>query len=185
LVVAILTLPAAVGNAQLNGHNLRGDYGLSAGSQPPPGWWVGFFYPNYDIDKLRDRNGDELPFAGDIDVQAIAPFFWWVGEFKILGGNYSILVAPGWADSSLEAPVLGQVSSTGWGTSDLYIQPIVLGWHKERADYLAGLGVFAPVGRYKAGADDNIGLGMWSYEIFAGTTLYLNQAKTNRKSATS
>jgi hypothetical protein len=43
---------------------------------------------------------------------------------------------------------------------------------------MAGLGVYAPTGRYTAGADNNRGLGMWSYEAFAGTTVYFDEART-------
>lgn len=42
---------------------------------------------------------------------------------------------------------------------------------------LPGYGFFAPTGRYEAGADDNIGLGMWSQEIQGGTTVYLDAGK--------
>ena len=85
LVVAMLTLPATVGNAQLNGHNLRGDYGLMAGSQPPPGIWVGLLYPNVDIDKLRDRDGNDIPSNLDLDYHAIAPYLWWVSKRTYYG----------------------------------------------------------------------------------------------------
>ena len=179
LLLALAILAALPVAAQLNGHNLRGDYGLAAGSQPPPGIWVGLLYPNIDIDTLRDRDGNEIPTDFDIDYHAVAPWLWWVSKTKILGGNYSIFVAPVWGNSALEAPVLEdrlRLPASGFG--DLYVQPIVLGWHKERVDYLAGLGVYAPVGRYDADGDDNIGLGMWSYEVFGGATFYLNQAKT-------
>jgi len=178
LAVLVAVLAATAGHAQLNGHNLRGDYGLMAGSQPPPGIWVGLLYPNIDIDTLRNRDGDEIPSDLQIDYHAIAPYMWWVSKTKILGGNYSIFVAPFWANSSLEAPVLGVDSTTGTGFGDLYVQPIVLGWHKERADYLVGLGVNVPTGRYEVDGEDNIGLGMWAYEAFGGATFYLNQAKT-------
>ena len=178
LLLALAILAALPAAAQLNGHNLRGDYGLAAGSQPPPGIWVGLLYPNIDIDTLRDRDGNEIPSNFDIDYHAIAPWLWWVSKTKVLGGNYSIFVAPVWGNFALEAPVLGIDSTAGTGFGDLYVQPIVLGWHKERADYLAGLGVYVPTGRYDADGDDNIGLGMWSYEAFGGATFYLNQAKT-------
>ena len=178
LAALIVVLAATAGHAQLNGHNLRGDYGLMAGTQPPPGIWVGLLYPNIDVDKLRDRNGDERPGKPDLDYHAIAPWLWWVSQTKILGGNYSIFVAPSWANSALEAPVLGVDSTTGVGFGDLYVQPFVLGWHKERVDYLAGLGVNAPTGRYEVDGEDNTGLGMWTYEAFGGATFYLNRAKT-------
>lgn len=178
LAALVLVLAATAGHSQLNGHNLRGDYGLMAGTQPPPGFWVGLLYANLDIDTVRNRNGSEIPSSLDLDYHAIVPYLWWVSKTKVLGGNYSIFVAPSWANSSLEAPVLGIGSTTGVGYGDLYVQPIVLGWHKERADYLVGLGVNAPTGRYEVDGEDNTGLGMWTYEAFGGVTLHLNQAKT-------
>ena len=39
-------------------------------------------------------------------------------------------------------------------------------------------GLFAPTGRHTAGANDNVGKGMWSYEFSGGTTLYLDEAKS-------
>ncbi len=68
--------------------------------------------------------------------------------------------------------------SVSTGFADLYIQPINLGWHTDRADYIAGLGIYAPTGEYEEGGDDNTGLGMWSLEFFAGATLYFDEAKS-------
>ena len=45
----------------------------------------------------------------------------------------------------------------------------------ERADAVAGVAFFAPTGRYTAGASDNLGKAMWSYEVSGGTTFYLDQ----------
>ena len=39
-------------------------------------------------------------------------------------------------------------------------------------------GLYLPTGRYEDGADDNTGLGMWAQEFLAGTTLYLNSARS-------
>ena len=79
-LAALVALPAA---AQLNGHNLRGDYGLLAGSQPPPGIWAGLLYPNIDIDTLRDRDGNEISTDFDMDYHAIAPWLWWVSNAEV------------------------------------------------------------------------------------------------------
>ena len=74
--------------AQFNGHNLRGDFGLFSGSQPGPGWYAGVMGVNYDVDSLRDRNGDNLVSAGgSLEVNAIAPYVWWVSDKKVFGGN--------------------------------------------------------------------------------------------------
>ena len=64
------------------------------------------------------------------------------------------------------------------GFGDLYIQPINLGWHKKRIDYVAGLGVYMPTARYEENADDNLGLGMWSFEAFGGTTYFFDDKKS-------
>ena len=61
---------------------------------------------------------------------------------------------------------------------DLYVQPINLGWHFSQLDVMAGAGVYAPIGRFAAGADDNTGMGMWSFELFGGATVFFDKAQT-------
>ncbi|MFC1680595.1 transporter [Pseudomonadota bacterium] len=175
LVSALFSVQAI---AQLNGHNLRGDYGVASGSQPPPGSYLSPFYINYDVDALRDRNGDRVDRGGGLDVEGFALIYQWVSEKQLFGGNYSVLVAPSWTTNSLDSPFLETDLVTSWGLGDLYIQPVNLGWHKDRADYVAGIGIFAPTGEFTDGASDNTGLGMWTFEVFAGTTVFLDEAKS-------
>ncbi len=54
---------------------------------------------------------------------------------------------------------------------------ITLGWNTDRADFLAGLGIYAPTGEFEAGGDNNRGLGMWTYELLGGTTVYFDEAR--------
>jgi hypothetical protein len=126
------------------------------------------------------RRGYEGRFRLDfsLDVNAYVFGFLYVSEKKFLGGNDSFQTYPGFTDNSLAAPVIDLDDSVSTAFTDLYVVPLHLGWHKQRADFVAGLGVFAPTGRYEAGADDNLGLGMWSFELFGGTTLYLDKAKS-------
>ena len=172
---------AGPARAQFLGHNFHGDYGVLSATQPTPGAWLSPMYLRYDGDTLRNRNGDPVMIdperRGEIDVSSYVLGLWYVTESKLLGGSYSFALFPALTDNTLEAPILelNQRSSTGW--ADLYIQPINLGWNTERADFMAGLGVYAPVGRYDVDADDNLGLGMWSVELFGGATLYFDRAK--------
>ena len=177
LPVAFMAL-AGNAHAQFNGHNTKGDYAMFSGSQPDPGFYFAPLYVNYDADTVRNADGDKVSRDGELGFDAVAPIFVWVSNKKILGGNYGLTVAPAWATSALEAPIFGGASSVGWNEGDLYIQPLALGWHTPRADFTAGLGIFAPTGNYEAGGDNNTGLGMWSYEIFGGTTVYLDQGRT-------
>ena len=45
------------------------------------------------------------------------------------------------------------------------------------ADVLVGHAVYPAIGRYPFGASDNAGLGMWTQELSAGTTVYFNVEK--------
>jgi hypothetical protein len=56
--------------------------------------------------------------------------------------------------------------------------PLQLGWRSKRADAVAGFAFFAPTGRYAPDASDNLGKGMWSYEVSGGTTVYLDKERT-------
>ena len=82
------------------------------------------------------------------------------------------------ASGALEAPGLGLSEKASVGLSDFYVMPVQLGWHFTRADAIAGVGVFAPTGRYSSGASDNLGKGMWSYEVSGGATVYLDEKRS-------
>ena len=177
--VAALLLYASQAHAQFLGHNAPGDYGLQSGTQAPPGiYLVAPLYLRYDSDTVRNGLGNRSPLQADVGVNAYVFGVSWVSNVKVIGANYSFGVFPGFTDNKLEAPVIGVTQGVDTGFTDLYVQPINLGWHTERADFIAGLGVYAPTGRYELGANDNLGLGMWSFEVFGGTTVYFDEAKS-------
>ena len=185
IFLSIAWAPAS--QAQLAGHNTRGDYGLLSGTQAPVGIYaVGMFY-DYSSDTLRDRDGDSISTTsngGSVEAQAVVAGLLWTTELKLFGGNYGFAVYPALTNNALELPALQTDTETSTGLADTYIQPLILGWNTERADFLVGLGVYAPTGRYAADADDNRGLGMWSYEAFAGSTFYFDQAHSWHIAAT-
>ena len=170
-------------SAQMAGFNVSGDAGLMAGTQAPSGLYFIPSYYSFSADTLRDGNGDKvpplLPGGSKIDSDAGMLGILWVSDLKIFGANYSTSIWPSITNNALEfpaLPALGSKTSTGFG--DLYLQPISLGWHQERADFLAGVGIYAPTGSFDATGSENRGLGMWGYEVFAGTTVYLDRARS-------
>ena len=173
--------------AQLAGHNTRGDYGLMSGTQAPQGIYaVGMLY-DYSADTLRNRRGDSIQLTnmgGTVDAQAAVAGLLITTEHQVLGGNYGFAVYPALTNNALELPALQTDTETSTGLADTYIQPLILGWNTEQADFTAGLGIYAPTGRYDTDADDNRGLGMWSYEVFAGSTLYFDRARSWHIAAT-
>ena len=180
LLLLAMLFPVA-GHAQLNGHNTKGDFGLQAGTQPPPGFYVVPLLYGYEADTLRDRNGDPRPAiaaGGEVEAQAGVVGLLWVTENKILGGNYGFSIWPGVTNNAVAAPILGVDEKVNSGLADVYIRPFELGWNTERADYIAGLGLYAPTGEWELFGTSNRGLGMWSYELFGGTTVYFDEAKS-------
>ena len=188
VLMATLLFTANMAHAQLSGHNSRGDYGLQSGSQAPPGWYlVAPMYYRYSADEFRDRHGDRqsaLGGGGSIEATAWLAGAIWVSDHKLFGGNYSFVIFPGVTDNALGFPPLGVDERVSTGLADLYVQPINLGWNTPRADFVAGIGIFAPTGEYEQSGSSNRGLGMWSYELFGGTTVYLDEAKSWHFAAT-
>ena len=189
VVVAALALCPSAAHAQFNGHNTKGDFGLMSGSQAPPGFYLAApIYVHYDADTLRNSEGDRVSLdpdrRGDLAVNAYVIGLVWVSQYKIFGANYSIQAYPAFTDNALEVPILGVDEGVGTGFTDFYFQAINLGWHTSRADFMAGLGIYAPTGNYEPGGDENLGLGMWSFEVFGGTTVYLDKAKSWHFAAT-
>lgn len=186
LAAAALALIAAPARAQLSGHNLKGDTGLLSATQPPPGFYVLATYFDYDADTLRGGDGNEIVLReGNLGANGyFVPLALYVTKAKLLGADYGVLVAPGWLNKRLEAPILELDEKGNTKFTDLYVQPVRLGWHRPRSDFLAGFGIFAPTGDYEFQGDSNSGLGMWSFELFAGATHYFDEKKTWHVSTT-
>jgi hypothetical protein len=181
-VVCGLTLLAAPARAQLNGSHLLGDFGVQSGSQPQPGFYTAIIYLRYDTETIKDAGGNTVrPFPaspGSVAINAVAPLLWYVSHNKVFGANYGAFVAVPFANSSLEAPAVALSESVDTSFSDMLVRPLDLGWHAKRADVSAGFQFYPPTGQYERGGSDNIGKGMWTYEPFVGTTVYLDEKRT-------
>ena len=52
LVIAGVVLGAGSARAQLSGSGIGGDFGMKSGSQPPPGFYLGYMLYYYDTSRL-------------------------------------------------------------------------------------------------------------------------------------
>ena len=165
-------------SAQYMVNNFHGDFGVNSGTQSGPGFYVAIPFAQWNADNIKDADGN--PFAAaqvqGIDIRAMFPTLIGVTPKKILGANYGFMLASPFSTIRPERTMPESLES-GWGLNDLYVVPLYLGWHASRADFVAGYGFYAPTGRYEAGANDNVGLGMWAHEIQGGTTVYLDSEK--------
>ena len=180
--VALATSVSAPAYAQLNGENLLGDMGVKSGTQPEPGLYFADIYYRYFTDSIKGPDGTQVVLdptgQGSQTINATVPLVIYVSQKKILGAHYGMMAVMPFANGSLEAPGLGLSESASLGPSDLYVMPLQLGWHLKRADAVAGAAFFAPTGRHTAGASDNLGKGMWSYELSGGTTVYFDKGRS-------
>ena len=180
VLAILLTLSAAVprsASAQLNGFNIKGDAGLDAGTQAPPGGYYGMVFYRYGTDTIKDLDGNRINTGnGSLNQFVFAPLVSVVTRQKVLGANYGFAFVPAIVNLSIESARFGQ--NPGPGLGDTYVQPINLGWHMKQADVVAGYAFFAPTGRYAVGADDNTGLDMWGHELTVGTTAFFDEKKT-------
>ena len=179
LLGAISIAPSEL-QAQYLGLNLRGDVGVKSGSQPGPGMYlIAPLYYRSDYTGLRNQNGDEILSGTDVDLKLFAlPAVAMTTKFKIAGATYGFQIVPIYLNQRLDVAAQGFATATGYGFGDLYVQPISLGWRTQRADFLAGYGFFAPTGAGTRSLD------MWGHELSAGTTVYLDSAKSWHVAAT-
>jgi hypothetical protein len=182
LALAILFFATGRAHAQLSGHNILGDFGMKSGSQAPPGTYLAYYLYGYDTSKIVGQDGREFPMQGELQLWGHFGAVAFVTKQKILGANYGATVVFPVLSSAIEAPRINLAQGT-YGFSDMYIQPINLGWHTKRADVTTWYGLYAPTGRYAPGANDNTGLGMWSHEFALGSTLFLDENHTFHASA--
>lgn len=173
-LTAILLLVNASLQAQLKGTHLLGDMGLQSGSQPPPSFTAFVPMYNYHTSTLVKANGDK------IDAPSINMFLLGVGgglvtDAKILGGNYGASVLLAFASSRIEGNLISTKSSLAF--TDMYIQPLQLGWKTKKADFTFGYAVYIPTGKYELGGNDNAGMGIFTNELSAGSTVYFDPKK--------
>jgi len=174
LVVCVCLIPQAV-SAQLAGFNIKGDQGLKSGSQAPPGTYFGAPLNWYKTDTIKNEDGKALSTTGDVTLFLGGPLVNVVTSKKLFGANYGFLAAFPLVNTRIELPRFDEDAAAAF--TDIYVQPINLGWHLPLADVIAGYGMFLPTGRYAAGANDNTGLGMWGHEVFIGSTVFFDERR--------
>jgi hypothetical protein len=78
-----------------------------------------------------------------------------------------------------------RVNQARFGLGDIFVEPILLGWHFDRWDVTAAAGVWAPTGDYSLTNAANPGKGFWTGMFTLGATYYFDQEKTWHLSALS
>ena len=174
LAVVSLLLFATEGRAQQL--ILKGEFGLMAGAQPPPGIYVGAFGDNNVSTEFASPDGTIIN-GPQFNQWVFGGLVMGVTKLKVLGANYGFLVGVPWSTLRSDFPTLGADTTSGTGFSQLWVVPLSLGWHLKQADVTFHYAFYAPTGRYEPGNVNNTALGMWSNELSLRGTYFFGESK--------
>ena len=134
VLVSIVLLISSLANAQLKGGHILGSSGLQSGTQAPENT-LSLYVPGYiySANCLRNADGDKI---GDPNLSM---FLTGVGanfvtDFKILGANYGATVLVAFASNTIQGSYIDSKSSFAF--TDMLVQPVQLGWHNKKADFV-------------------------------------------------
>ena len=181
ILVVLFALISFYSNAQLKGGHILGAMGLQSGTQAPENT-LSVYVPAYiyTANCLRNGDGDNVGNP-DLTMFITGAGASYVSDFKILGANYGASILLAGASNTIQGSYIDSKSSFAF--TDMFLQPLQLGWHNKRADFVFSYQMYIPTGKYELGGSENSGLGMFMNEISAGTTLFFNDKKTFHFSA--
>ncbi|MGZ8226289.1 MAG: SphA family protein [Methylococcaceae bacterium] len=118
----------------------------------------------------------------NVDMYLIAPTFVWNTGYKFFGADYAMLISLPFANTSVGAALETltdinlanqavsmskklSVDDSAFNISDIFVQPLMLGWHGKHYDVSTGYGFYAPSGKYDKNDVANTGLGLWGHQF--------------------
>ena len=167
--------------AQAEGHYVPGVEGIQAASVPPPGFYYLGYAVNYNANSFRaPGSSTDLPGHNSATVTALANRFVWMTGHKVLGADYGVEAIVPLVRTSLTINAAG-IADSRTGVGDVYVAPLVLGWHGAQWDAVAVAGMWLDTGSTDHPA--SAGKGFKSTMLTAGMTYYFDAAKTISGSA--
>ena len=91
VAAGLLLLTASAGAQQLIA---KGEYGMKAGTQPPPGVYAGMFGSFFWTDTFKAPDGDSVK-GSNAKEEVFGPLVVWVSCLKILGADYEVVSSMG------------------------------------------------------------------------------------------
>lgn len=179
--VLALAATLAGGAAQAEGHYVTGVEGLQGSSVPPAGNYYLGYLVNYDIQSFRAPGSDsDMPGSNTGTVTALANRFVHITDTKLLGADYGFETIIPVIKTSLDIKAAGLDASDS-GVGDVYVGPLVLGWHGTQWDAVAAAGLW--LDNASTDGPAAAGKGYKSTMLTGGVTYYFDQQKSISGSA--
>jgi hypothetical protein len=170
---------AATVEGQDLGHKLPGLIGLDAGRIPPPGLYLVDQVVSYTADELRDRNGNLIPIQSlELRASANAMGVSYTGRLPRDGLLVTVTAAVPVAQFSINVPDRPELSFDRFGLADIYIQPIQLGWQKDRFDLVGAYAIYLPSGISPLAGGKGVSAGQVTHQFSVGGSTYRGQSRS-------
>ncbi len=178
LLAAVLVVFLAVGGkeALAGGSEVypNGAEAFMCGMVPPPG----LHYVNYNLmytaHRYNDNDGDEIeagPLDGfKINLYANVSRVIYVTKKEILGANWGVHTLIPFVDVDLKSKAF---SDHDIGLGDIFVNPFILSWHREKYHMACGLDIILPTGDYKKHDVANVGKNLFVFEPGVAATVFL------------
>ena len=158
-------------------HYVNGVEGIKAASLPPPGVYGRWYNLYYGAGHLRDSGGDKIDPDFKVNAWATVPRLIWITPVNILGADYGMDALVPIQQTDLKIGAMG-LRDKHSGIGDLFVEPVLLSWRKDRFDVSAGLGIYFPTGNFEQDQPASPGQGFYTYMGTLGGTYYIDPAKT-------
>ncbi|MBB3191906.1 SphA family protein [Halomonas cerina] len=169
-----------------NGHYPPGIEGLSAAAAPPAGLYYRGYLLHYDIDNFNDASGEALPGDNTGTVNALGHRLIWITDKTFLGADYGMETIIPMFDTELdlETPV-GRQGFDDEGFGDIFVGPVILGWHGPQWDATFAAGHWFDTGDFDAANPASVGKGYGTIMLTLGGMWHFGAEKTWNVSALS
>ena len=169
LAASLSTAAPALAQPYLQGHYIPGVEGILAATLPPAGIYLRDYNYVYWANRFNMPDGSQAPGAFNAVVYANVPRVVWMTGQKVLGADFGMDALVPLVYKNIEG--LGNHFSAG----DVFFEPILLSWHKQKFDAAIGYAFYAPTA--PLGPLD-AGQGFWTQMITFGGTWYADAKKT-------
>lgn len=180
IIFAAVALTALAG-AHAEGHYVPGIEGIQAASVPPPGLYYLGYMANYNAEQFKSPgSSNALPGENKATIFALANRLAWISGTKVLGADYGMEAIVPLQSTSLTVKAAG-LSDTQSGFGDVYLGPLVLGWHGANWDAVGAAGFWLKSADSSSPA--SAGKGYSGTMLTGGATYYFDADKTLSGSA--
>ena len=176
--VALVAALAATA-AQAEGHYVTGVEGLQGSSVPPAGNYYLGYLVHYDINGFQAPDSKNS-IGGSGKVTALANRFVKITDTKLFGADYGFETIIPVLRTSVK---VGTLDASDSGVGDVYVGPLVLGWHGAQWDAVAAAGMWLDTASNTLGDPTSPGKGYKSTMLTSGVTYYFDQSKSISGSA--